>query len=611
MFAIIAMFLALLPVTAMPVHAAGNVVNVTINSDGTCSGGTAGYSACEVKTGYTEITVTSGYTLVISNPSGRSVKSSEVNYVDSQPMVYLLNGDYAGGDTDSKSATEVLSSGSITGGTFSGYVNNSGTISGGTFSGTVSNNSIGTISNGTFSGTVNNLAGTISGGTFKGYVENQGEGRISGNPAFINGIKGDTEMTLSAGYSAVSTSEYAIEGGRVSKDSGNNKITWNNVHKTLDIAAGLSAGSYTVVLRSSNGYRCGTDTILKFTLVVNPSEDHPFKYDDFNDITKQYGDADFAQTVTDAMAGRTVTYISSDENVATVDSSTGKVTIIGVGKATIKASVEQTKDHQAAEITYLLTVNKIAQSFDTTGFQDITKEFRAPDFTQTVSLQRDGAKISYESDTPTVATVNSSTGEVKIIGVGTAKITASTQATAYYEAVSASYILTVTPFQTAAVYPSGNTSGGVTFTKGNTATSVLVGKFEETLASLTAASIYKTDETIVNTYNEIIVISGNDGNWATFSIDNKPIGGGSFGSTIITLYQSYLDTLDPGTYTMHVDFGESVYGELTFTIKAPEEEEYVAPDTGVKTASTGYWGIVFLISLGAAALCILRKRQAN
>jgi hypothetical protein len=83
-------------------------------------------------------------------------------------------------------------------------------------------------------------------------------------------------------------------------------------------------------------------------------------------------------------------------------------------------------------------------------------------------------------------------------------------------------------------------------------------------------------------------------------------------STIITFYQSYLDTLEPGTYTVTINYGRNINGEFTFTVTAPEEEEYVAPDTGVKTASSsGCWGIVFLISLGTAALCILRKRQMN
>ena len=341
------MFLALLPVTAIPVHAAGSIAYVTINSDGTCSGGTAGYSACEVKTGarynYTDITVNQGFTLVISNPSRRYVSSSEVNNVSVAPLVYLVKGDYAGGDTDSNSATRVLSDGSITGGTFSGEVINfNGTIFYGTFSGDVDNYKV--ISGGTFSGTVDNeLLATISGGTFKGYVVNEIKGIISGSPRFINGITGVTGMTLPVGYSAASTQEYMIEGGRVSKESGNDKITWDDVNKKLDIAAGLDVGSYPVVLRTSNGDGIGKDNTFTFTFVVNPiNEDHPFKYDDFNDIIKQYGDADFAQPVTDAMAGRAVTYSSSNTEVATVDRSTGKVTIISVGTATIKASVEQT-----------------------------------------------------------------------------------------------------------------------------------------------------------------------------------------------------------------------------------------------------------------------------
>ena len=69
-------------------------------------------------------------------------------------------------------------------------------------------------------------------------------------------ITGPTTMTLTVGYAAASTNAYTIGGTApvvVTKTSGNAAITWNDTTKKLDIAAGLAAGSYPVVLTASNG----------------------------------------------------------------------------------------------------------------------------------------------------------------------------------------------------------------------------------------------------------------------------------------------------------------------------------------------------------------------
>jgi hypothetical protein len=78
-------------------------------------------------------------------------------------------------------------------------------------------------------------------------------------------------MTLKTGYAATSTGAYTIAGTypvTVSKVSGDPKITWNSRTETLDIAPGLTAGVYPVVLRATN--TAGSHS-LTFTLTVeNP-----------------------------------------------------------------------------------------------------------------------------------------------------------------------------------------------------------------------------------------------------------------------------------------------------------------------------------------------------
>ncbi len=84
------------------------------------------------------------------------------------------------------------------------------------------------------------------------------------------GITGPTAMNLTEGYDATSTGVYTLTGTApvtVIKISGNEKITWNDTDKKLNIAAGLAAGSYTVNLKASNATE--PEATLTFTLTVD------------------------------------------------------------------------------------------------------------------------------------------------------------------------------------------------------------------------------------------------------------------------------------------------------------------------------------------------------
>ena len=75
-------------------------------------------------------------------------------------------------------------------------------------------------------------------------------------PQGTPGISGPTLMALITGYASTSTAAYTVIGSpapTVEITSGDPKITWNNATKKLDIAAGLAAGLYPVVLTAKNG----------------------------------------------------------------------------------------------------------------------------------------------------------------------------------------------------------------------------------------------------------------------------------------------------------------------------------------------------------------------
>lgn len=68
------------------------------------------------------------------------------------------------------------------------------------------------------------------------------------------GIHGPAAMSLAEGYEATQSEVFTVNGDNVTVTaSGNEKITWNNTDKKLDIAAGLAAGTYSVTLTASNG----------------------------------------------------------------------------------------------------------------------------------------------------------------------------------------------------------------------------------------------------------------------------------------------------------------------------------------------------------------------
>jgi len=83
-------------------------------------------------------------------------------------------------------------------------------------------------------------------------------------------ITGATAMALKKGYAAISTDAYTLIGyptPTVTKVSGPAQITWNSSTKQLDIAPGLAAGTYAVVLRASSGVAPDAELTFKLTVL--------------------------------------------------------------------------------------------------------------------------------------------------------------------------------------------------------------------------------------------------------------------------------------------------------------------------------------------------------
>ena len=149
-----------------------------------------------------------------------------------------------------------------------------------------------------------------------------------------------------------------------------------------------------------------------------------------------------------------LSYKSSNTAIATVDSA-GKVTAKGAGKATITITAAATSNYNAATKQITVTVARAAQS--------ITAKAAASSIavgkTTTVSITGAKGTKSFKSSDTTVAAVNASTGLVTARKVGTVKITATSAATAQYNAASKTVTIKVVPAATASLTAANQATG--------------------------------------------------------------------------------------------------------------------------------------------------------
>ena len=209
------------------------------------------------------------------------------------------------------------------------------------------------------------------------------------------------------------------------------------------IALPLTVGIVSCSNPSSSVVPLGTDNI-------NNSKAGSISYATAS-VSKTTEDAAFTNELTKTGDG-TVTYASSKTDVATVNETTGEVTIVAAGETVITATVADSDTYTYATKTasYTLTVT----AADTTqqksagsisyATESVKKTTDSTAFTNELTKIGNGT-VTYSSSDETVATVNASTGEVTIVGAGTATITATVvdSDTYTYAVKTASYTVKV------------------------------------------------------------------------------------------------------------------------------------------------------------------------
>lgn len=249
--------------------------------------------------------------------------------------------------------------------------------------------------------------------------------RTAGDPPFTNtasGGAGTGAITYSSSNTAVAT--VGLSSGQVTAISAGTAII------TANKAA--SAG----YLAASASYTLNVDAApLAQTIAFDPP----------GPIAKVYGDPPFAHWAsgTPNTGSGAITYASNTPSVATVNATTGWVTVVGAGTAIITATKAASAGYLSATANYTLNVARAPQTIAFHYPGPLSKRPYDNDFINPARGGDGNGDIEYTSSDSSVAMVNGPRGEIHVVGVGTATITANKAQSANHLAASASYLVNV------------------------------------------------------------------------------------------------------------------------------------------------------------------------
>ncbi len=133
---------------------------------------------------------------------------------------------------------------------------------------------------------------------------------------------------------------------------------WTPGEENGDKAATYVGSNSSIVFRATGTVQLTSITVTYNGGVVDTRKDAELKFAE-DKVEATLGEAFTAPALTKATTAE-VTYSSDKEDVATVDATTGAVTLVGVGTARISAISAENEEFKAGSTSYLLTVKKAA-----------------------------------------------------------------------------------------------------------------------------------------------------------------------------------------------------------------------------------------------------------
>ena len=145
----------------------------------------------------------------------------------------------------------------------------------------------------------------------------------------------------------------------------------------------------------------------------------------------------------------TVNYASGDESAATINESTGQITLVAAGSTTIYANFAGDETYEAQTVSYTLTVTETQKEDPELAWsaESATVDINDADPVFPTLSNPHNVTVTYASGNTEYATIDENTGEVALQAAGSTIIYANFAGDETYEAQTVSYALTVTDIQ--------------------------------------------------------------------------------------------------------------------------------------------------------------------
>jgi gliding motility-associated-like protein len=150
----------------------------------------------------------------------------------------------------------------------------------------------------------------------------------------------------------------------------------------------------------------------------------------FSDETKIFGDPNFTVTATSNQLGIPITYSIADTSIATIDESSGEITILKSGTTNVTAS-QNDGSCKSGSGNMTLTINQQNVNIDA---NDIVLTYGDPDFTMSATSSVTDRNFTYTISNRTIGSITGDT--LSVLKAGTTSITVSQPSNDLYSPVS-------------------------------------------------------------------------------------------------------------------------------------------------------------------------------
>ena len=244
---------------------------------------------------------------------------------------------------------------------------------------------------------------------------------------------------------------------KASSDQGEDNVTYEitsdngvaSIDSTTGILTILKAGDVTVKATRAADDKYNEVT-AEYTLTINKADQTNFAFENQNPeaITYDPKNNTFSNKASSDQGEDNVTYeITSDNGVASIDSTTGILTILKAGDVTVKATRAADDKYNEVTAEYTLTINKADQTnfaFENQNPEAITYDPKNNTFSNKASSDQGADNVTYTiTSGKDVASIDDSNGTLTINKAGTVTVKATRAADDKYNEVTAEYTLTI------------------------------------------------------------------------------------------------------------------------------------------------------------------------